>query len=82
MGYFALSAITGCFEPNSGETVYHDVIFNDANIVCSYKKDIPASINTDWKAWYIVVCVFENYPQIFKFFNPTDRNNFFSTLPT
>lgn len=82
MGYFALSGITGCFEPNSGETIYQGVIFNDANIVCSYKKDILPNINTDWKAWYIVVCVFGNYPQIFKFLNPTDRNNFFSTLPT
>ena len=81
MGYFALSGITGCIFPETGTSVAYDVTFNDDKIVAKYKKDETASRNNDWVYLFMVICVFENTAQIFKFISATDRDTFYNSLP-
>jgi hypothetical protein len=81
MSYFALSGLTGCVSPLSGGTSdYFDVLFNDERIISIYKKNIPASRNTDWQPLYIVEVVYDRSTQIFKFTNEINRNTFYNQV--
>ena len=84
MAYFALSGITGCVNPASGGTLdYQDVMYNDDKIVSYWKKTLQQTGgNTNFVRYHQVIVVFENYTQQFNFLSATDRDNFYSTLPT
>lgn len=77
MGFFALSAITGCIEPITGLTNGYDFLFNRDAIKGYFKKDLVV----DFKNVYVVVVIFGNYTQHFKFLSKSDRDNFFDSLP-
>jgi len=84
MAFFALSGITGCVSPASGETLSaYGVMYNDEKIITYYKKDIGKSKANDFTYQFIVVIVFDNasHAQNYIFTNEGDRNNFYSTLP-
>jgi len=73
MDLFISSGITGCVEPNSGNT---SIIFNKEKLISFSKKDIIENFIDI----YIVSCSFENYIQLFKFHSSVDRNNFYESL--
>lgn len=79
MAYFALSGITGCISPSSGETStdIYGVMYNDSQIISYYKKDKVLNFITT----YMVVVVFQNYTQQYHFLTSTDRDAFYVTLP-
>lgn len=73
MDLFVSSGITGCIDPASGST---SIIFNKEKLISFSKKDIIQ----DFVDVYIVICNFETYNQLFKFYSATDRNIFYESL--
>lgn len=79
MAYFALSNISGCTNPSSGETSSEifGVQYNDAKIISYFKKNKTI----DNILIFIVVCKFENYTQQYQFLDADARDAFYLTLP-
>lgn len=82
MAYIALSGITGCFNPASGGTTDQygtttATMFNNSTITMYYKKDTVR----DFVSIYMVEVMFDNRFQQFQFYNITDRDNFYNSLP-
>jgi len=73
---FTLSSISGCYEPTTGLTYGYDIQFNENKIVSFMKVD--KKIN--FEDIYMVSVTFENYTQLFKFKNKSDRDTFYGTL--
>jgi len=81
MAYFTLSGISGCHSPLSGITTGYDIKYNDEKIISYMKRDIKRNSNNGWIDEFIVVITFENYTQLFKFLDISDRDTFYNSLP-
>lgn len=80
MAYFTLDSITGLTSPISGLTTAYEQVYNDAQILTYYKRDINA---TGIKAAaYTVVVLFGNRTEIFEFAVIGDRDTFYTSLPS
>jgi hypothetical protein len=79
MSYIVLSGITGCFSPSSGETLdLFDTKYNKDFIISFSKKNYFDKIL--FKEIYCVNILFMNYTQLFKFYNVSDRDTFYSSI--
>ncbi len=80
MAFFLLSDIAGCITSGETSTIYGQQ-FNNAVIETYYKQDYY-SYNNKIIEYYGVVCVFGVKYESFKFLNETDRNTFYTSLPS